>query len=485
MCSKLKRLPELPNNLKELDLFGCKSLFEIPSSFKHLTNVESLDLFCCESLTSIPSGICKWKSLRSLYLNNCSKIDKFPDDIGTLESLTKIEAAGTGIREVPSSISYLKSLRSLSFSRCKGEDGVGLLLPPLLGFHNLSNLDLSDCGITELPDDIGCLTSLESLCLERNNFESIPESIINLSNLEFLDISYCQRIKVLPKFRYWTHISAVDCTSLEELSCPSFHNDIFAKHSQSIEANFSNCFKLNRNLRNNFVNDTLLNLLNIQGLAASVKRRSHHQVYKGAPLCGCMCYPGCEIPEFFNIRSNGSSINVNLPPDWSNYNFLCFALCVVVPFDRESSYSKVNYECSIISKDGDRRVELYRTFGSPCSLFWFPYFGPDYIRSNHVIIGFGFHLFREFCDNEFSFQFYVTNKKRSNIEKCAVRLMFSLHLETSDECEEVDGPHLEESDEEDEPRPMRLNDEFEEENEHLEESDEEDEPHPMGLKHME
>ncbi|KAK1581641.1 hypothetical protein Q3G72_007643 [Acer saccharum] len=37
------------------------------------------------------------------------------------------------------------------------------------------------------------------------------------------------------------------------------------------------------------------------GLAASVKRRSHHQVYEGAPLSVLMCYPGNEIPECFNI----------------------------------------------------------------------------------------------------------------------------------------------------------------------------------------
>ncbi|KAI9185857.1 hypothetical protein LWI28_011338 [Acer negundo] len=556
-CKSITSLPELPNNLKKIDLLCCESLLKIPASFKHLTNLESLELFGCESLSSIPdckglvslgvvyvnrcwklkmlpefpnnvreltlrgipieelpssledlcrleildlngcsrlkslpSSVCKWKSLRSLSLNNCSKIDKFPDDIGTLESLTKIGAAGTAIREVPSSISYLKSLSSLSFSRCKGEDGVGLLLPPLLGFHNLNSLDLSDCGITKLPDNIGCLTSLERLCLDGNNFESIPESIINLSNLKFLDISYCQRIKVLPKFRYWINISAVNCTSLEELSCPSFHNDIFAidsaLHGHNIEANFINCFKLNQNLLNNFVNDTLLNLLNIQGLAASVKRRIYHQVYEGALLSVRMCYPGSEIPECFIIQSSGSSINVNLPPNWSNYNFLCFAFCVVVVIpdpdhqcdqhrDYESGYFEVNYECNIKSKDGDPR-----SFGNPDSVFWDPYSGPDYTRSNHVFIGFGCLFFRELCDNEFSFQFYVMNSKGSNIEhckvvKCAVLLMFGQHSETSDECEEEDGQHLEESNKKDEPRQMRLNDKCEEE----------DEPHPKRLKHIE
>ncbi|TXG67428.1 hypothetical protein EZV62_008703 [Acer yangbiense] len=519
-CENITSIPELPNNVRNLTL-GDTSIEELPSSFEDLCRLQMLELDDCSRLKSLPSSVCKWKSLLTLSLNNCSKIDKFPNDIGTLESLIEIQAVGTAIREVPSSISYLKSLRSLSFSGCKGEDGVGLLLPPLLGFHKLNSLNLSDCGITELPDNIGCLTSLERLYLGRNNFESIPESIINLSNLEFLDISYCQRIKVLPKFRYWINIFAVNCTSLEELSCPSFFDS--ALHYERTGADFINCFKLNRNLLNNFVNDTLLNLLNIQlGLAAPVKRRYHRQicftpslhfrydgtfffflgVYQGAQLCVCMCYPGTEIPECFNIRSGGSSINVNLPPDCSNYNFLCFALCVVLRIpdpnhqcdqhrDCGSRYVSVTYECNIKSKDGDRRVELFKPFGHPGSSFWVLDSGLDCIRSNHVIIGFGFRFFRELCDNEFSFQFYVENKIGSNIEqckleKCAVRLMFGLHLETSDECGKEDGPHLEEFDKEDEPCPMRLNAEYEEENgQHLEESNEEDEPHPKRLKHME
>ncbi|TXG60284.1 hypothetical protein EZV62_014857 [Acer yangbiense] len=574
-CKKLKRIPELPNNLETLGLSYCSSLVEFPSSFKHLNKVEFLNFSSCKSLTSIPDlrafkslndllicccpnfkmlpevtknitwldlsdaqleelplslkdldslkhlnlngcsmlkslprSVCNWKSLEFLYLNDCSKIDKLPDDIGTLESLECIQARGTAVRELPPSISCLKRLNSLDFSGCKGENGEGLLLPPLSGLENLEYLYLSDCGITALPETLGCLTSLEKLHLGRNDFESIPGSIINLSQLHILDISYCERLRVLPELHVGTCIKAVTCTSLEVLSYFSFKNEDF-----QLDANFINCFKLDRNALNDVVKDTLQK---IQGPAAALVKKSNHQkVYKGVSPYAHMKYPGSEIPEWFSYRSRGSCIDVELPPSWLDYNFLCFALCIVVANpdldnqcdhdrDIDRRYSKVNYECNVKSKDGDQPVETerlcgnhYSLFGDPYSLFEVPHSTPDHIRSNHVIIGFGYHFFRDLCDNKFSFQFYdkvfkpeyvftsryhmeknelyvdenELNIEFCKVEECGVHLMFGQHLETSDEGEEEDEKLLEESNEEDESR--------------LEESGEEAEPHPKRLKHIE
>ncbi|TXG60286.1 hypothetical protein EZV62_014859 [Acer yangbiense] len=215
-----------------------------------------------------------------------------------------------------------------------------------------------------------------------------------------------------------------------------------------------------------------------------------------------MKYPGSEIPEWFSYQSNGSFIDVELPPPWLDYNFLWFALCIVVAnqdldyqcdHDRDNDYrsSKVNYECHIKSKDGDRLVGTIKLRGYPNSMFTEHHFTPDHIRSNHVIIGSGYHISRDLCDNQLSFRFYVkvepeygftsrnlmdendlyVDENELNIEECGVHFMFGQHLESSDESEEEDESHLEESDEEDESR--------------FEESDEEVEPHPKRLKHIE
>ncbi|KAI9159994.1 hypothetical protein LWI28_004070 [Acer negundo] len=171
-------------------------------------------------------------------------------------------------------------------------------------------------------------------------------------------------------------------------------------------------------------------------------------VYVGKSPSASICYPENDIPKWFSFRNTGSFIDVKLPPYWFNYNFICLALSVVVTIsdpdhqcdhqgDYYNRYSNVNYEVIVKSKDGDR------CFGPAVasSLFPVPYFGPDYIMSNHVIIGFGYRFFRELCDDEFFFRFYVKDKNESNLKhikvvKCGVHLMFGLNLETSGDDDE-------------------------------------------------
>ncbi|KAK0596733.1 hypothetical protein LWI29_018504 [Acer saccharum] len=192
-------------------------------------------------------------------------------------------------------------------------------------------------------------------------------------------------------------------------------------------------------------------------------------------LPASIIYPESKIPEWFHYQSKGSFIDVKLPPLWLNCNFLCFALCIVAipnpdhqcnhPDYGWHRYSEVTYDCIVKSKDGNRRVKI-NLFGCrrfrddfhemPYTLLETPDCGLYGMKSNHVIIGFGYYFFREFCDNEFSFQFNVEglgggydDKEHCKVEMCGVHLMSGLHLETSNESEEKDEPHLEESDEED------------------------------------
>ncbi|KAK2653079.1 hypothetical protein Ddye_012935 [Dipteronia dyeriana] len=256
----------------------------------------------------------------------------------------------------------------------------------------------------------------------------------------FLDINNCERIKVLPKLRYWTSISAVICMSLEELSCRSFHNNSFDDGTGV--ANFTNCFKLNQNSLNYLLEGTVLEM---QGLATSIKE-IYNQVYDVKSQPASICYPENDIPKWFSFQSTRSFIDVKLPSHWFNYNFLCFALSVVVTTsdpdhqcdhqgDYDDKYLNVNYEGVFKFKDEDQFCDRINVFEGSYSLFQVPYCGPDYIRSNHMIIGLGYRFFRELCDDEFSFRFYVEDENKSNIEhfkmvKCGVHLMFGLHLET-------------------------------------------------------
>ncbi|TXG65010.1 hypothetical protein EZV62_012004 [Acer yangbiense] len=400
-CSNLEMLPEMPCNIEELWLIGT-AIEELPLSFGNLSRLQKLFLGCCNKLKSLPSSICKWKSLQKLSIGDCSKLNKLPNDIGALESLEELDLEGDPIKELPSSIIHLKNLKSLNLRRCKDLTFSGFNFLPddgTVGLHNLESINLNNSGVTELPEDLGCLSSLFTLNLGGSCLESIPASIVNLSKLSYLDIRNCKRLKCLPKLQVGC-IYARGCTSLDVL--PSLG-------PRFTEAEFVNCFLIEQNKFEDMVKDAL----------PSIKKD-----YNYAKLC----YPGSEIPEWFNFRSMGSFINVELPPNWFNHNFIGFALSIVATPRLDSNQNDferwefIKWQCNIKSKDGQPCVRRRRFSQST----W----------SNHVLVEcpiFPFSPNKLLCyENKVSFEFY-DNSEYLKIEKCGVHLIFGQHLE------EVDG----------------------------------------------
>ncbi|KAL5778602.1 hypothetical protein ACOSQ2_009339 [Xanthoceras sorbifolium] len=424
-CSSLKMLPELPCNIEELKLLG-SAIEELPSSFKYLSKLVTLDLSSSNKLRSLQNDLSKLTSLKRICLTRCSKLDKLPDEIGTLDSLRDFEAKGIAIREVPSSIMCLNNLQKLSLERCKGQDMVGLLLPPLLGLPSMRELDLTDCAITKLPDSLGSLSSLKELYLGRNNFESIPASIKNLSNLQYLDISYCEALQSLPELPLIS-TNAYNCVSLEVISRLSVQDRTVAIGSPFIKVDLINCFKLDRNV---LIGEALLKL---QSLAILWKENYYYKDPHVPPLSTVICFPGSEVPEQFNFQNLGSFVTVELPPDWLNNNFVGFALCAVVAFrDHEDSglFLDINFECELKSEDGQCHV-AHGTLGD-----WniFRSRGQHYkIGSDHVYMGFDSTNYLDDIDElcyEVSFQFYLEGQFGKRIEcckvkECGVRLMYA------------------------------------------------------------
>ncbi|KAK0593072.1 hypothetical protein LWI29_030311 [Acer saccharum] len=427
-CSNLKMLPEMPCDIEELRLTGT-AIEQLPSSIENLSRLVILDLNHCSWLKSLPSSICKWKSLECLCLSDCSKLDKLPNDIGTLKSLRHLLVEGTGIRVVPSSIVYLSNLSELSFRR-----GEGLLLPPLSDLHNLGELDLADCCITEIPDSVGYLSSLKVLNLGGNMLDSIPASFVNLSNLQSLDISFR---KMLLSGHHVEVISITERKSLQE---------ILQKVAGRIAPKYFRCtnFKLDRNILKDIVEDALPKILpKIQGLATLLKEEDRDKDFEDAPSLVHICYPGSEIPEWFNVQSLGSLVKVTLPQDWSN-NFVGFILCTVAAEPAVSGYDTLSIACQYTSSYG----HVVNEFFIDTPYVEYPY------DSKHVIIGFDSRLFPHHiseslsCSTEVSFRFHLrkgSNKlaTRSNnrakrnmgpmVEKCGVRLMYNQrHHDRSD-----------------------------------------------------
>ncbi|KAK8272391.1 hypothetical protein V6Z12_D11G328400 [Gossypium hirsutum] len=89
------------------------------------------------------------------------------------------------------------------------------------------------------------------------------------------------------------------------------------------------------------------------------------------------CVPGSEIPEWFDFKSLGSSMNIQLPSEWcsnnSRINFPSFVASAVVSFP-DSPYTGgefgITCECHLKSRNRDDRCfscYSYFSFGSRLS----------------------------------------------------------------------------------------------------------------------
>ncbi|RXI00726.1 hypothetical protein DVH24_000960 [Malus domestica] len=137
-CTSLKYLPEMPRNIKHLNLSEsgikelpqsvwshekisylnishCSDLEKLPSNICKLKVSGSFDLVGCESLveslSSIPKSICKLKYLEELDLSWCSKLENFPEILEPMEDLQCLKLCGTVVQELHLSVKFLPALQ--------------------------------------------------------------------------------------------------------------------------------------------------------------------------------------------------------------------------------------------------------------------------------------------------------------------------------------------------------------------------------------
>ncbi|KAK3193851.1 hypothetical protein Dsin_025161 [Dipteronia sinensis] len=360
LSRNLTRIPDLSGSpyLEVIDLINCKSLLEISSSIQHLNNLHVLRLEGCESHSSFSSNI-RFESLRNLDLSLCSSVMKFPQISGNIEMLS---LNGTEIEEVPSSIENLSKLSFLDLSDCTRLKHIStnicklkclrsLILkncfklesfPEILEkMESMEILDLSYCSkLVKFPKNIVYLSSLEQLVLRGNNFESLPESIRQLSNLRELWLNDCNKLQsltVLPLgLRY---LEAESCEQLQSLPDASNFAELVTS-AQSISRGsclnfiFTNCLKLSDQKE---CSNILAELLPIIKHMATTEKELQKEVNID------ICYPGNEIPDWFSYLSFGSSMFIQLPQhNGCNRKILGVALCVVIAF-KECCFNDLDY----------------------------------------------------------------------------------------------------------------------------------------------
>ncbi len=240
-----KKLTQIPacifelNHLKKLNLRD-NDIKQIPSEITRLTNLKYLDLIGNEKLTSFPDELIELRTSISLRLTwNVNSI--IP------EWFREIEQLGLEIIE-PDKSSY-KNRRSIT------------TIPD--GILNLENLVLLKIWLRYSNDWIRKLKGLKELELDLsyNRLETLPESVVNLTNLTRLDLSY-NRLETLPE-------SVVNLTNLTRLNLSS--NQL--KTLPESVGNLTNLTRLN--LSSNQLEtlpESVGNLTNLTGLDLSYNR---------------------------------------------------------------------------------------------------------------------------------------------------------------------------------------------------------------------
>ncbi|MED6118727.1 hypothetical protein PIB30_005570 [Stylosanthes scabra] len=165
-------------NLRKVDLNGSSRLIKLPD-FSKASNLREVNLSGCKSLRQVPSSIVSSHKLVRLSLNGCKELRSFSHN------------------------SRLPSLETLSLNGCTGLVEFSLTRnesPSSLIPQTLLQLCLDGCSsLSLLPNNINILSSLTELSLCQTNIRSLPESIKHMSQLKCLNLSNCKRLQSLPE----------------------------------------------------------------------------------------------------------------------------------------------------------------------------------------------------------------------------------------------------------------------------------------------
>ncbi|XP_010494627.1 PREDICTED: disease resistance protein RPS4-like [Camelina sativa] len=430
-CTSLESLPQMNLvSLKTLILSGCSNLEE----FSFISeNLEELYLDGT-SIKGLPSTIGKLRRLIILILKDCKKLSSLPDSIGDLKAIQELILSGcSSLACFPEIKQNLKHLKTLLL------DGTAIKeMPDIL--HRLSvnpgqTSSWSHCDMCEWPRGFYGLSSLRRLCLSKNEFIKLPSSIRDLFHLKWLDLKYCKKlvsVPMLPPNLQW--LDAHGCISLEKIENPLALMLAETEHLHSTFI-FSNCTKLDQNAENIIASYAQWK---IQVMSNALSRYDESFVLD--VLIG-VCYPGWQVPAWFNHRSVGSVLEPKMPRHWSEHGLTGIALCVVVSFtDYKPQYSRFLVRCNCKFKEEDEPLIKFS-----CIMGGWIEHGreePRTIESGHVFIGYtswlhvkkndrgGFENNYKGCfPSEASLQFEVTDGTRhvTNCEvlKCGFSMIYA------------------------------------------------------------
>ncbi|KAM1345947.1 hypothetical protein ACFX2H_035065 [Malus domestica] len=350
-CYCLEYLPEMPGNLTYFCLHGtgikelpesvwsnenisylntsyCSRFSKFPEILKPMERLKSLSLVRT-AVTELPSSICKLKYLESLDLTECSRFSKFPKILKPMEHLVCLSLKGTAVEMLPSSIGNLNRLQDLNLSCCYQLKDVPTSIYSLT---NLERLNFNGCRrLEKLPSSSVGFLSLEELGLSQTGILEIPASIKQASRLSILDLINCLWLQSIPELPVLCNVKAQNCMSLKIVSSSRTSLTQGCDKPNYCYRVFTNCPELDNNSRGNIMDEAQITIMRMETVAPLKDYCLPHHPW---PQINIAC-PGKEIPNWFSYQNEGSSVDIELRPDWFRTGLFGFALSVVVSWVSE------------------------------------------------------------------------------------------------------------------------------------------------------
>ncbi|CAN7124381.1 unnamed protein product [Brassica rapa subsp. narinosa] len=436
--TSISSLSDVPNILR-LNLEGCTSLKELPEEMKKMKKLVFLNLRGCTSLLSLPkitldslktlilSGCSKLRTfelisenLETLYLNGTA-IDELPPAIGNFHRLNFLNLKDCiNLATLPDCLGKLKSLEELKLSRCSKLE----VFPDVKEImESLRVLLLDGTSITEMPSSVIYLSSLRRLCLSRNDkISSLKFDMGHMLHLKWLELKYCTNLTSLPRLPPNLQcLNAHGCTSLRTVaSPPDLRLSTEQIHSTFI---FTNCHEMEQGSKNDIISY-------IQKKSELMSDDRYNQDFVFKALIST-CYPGCDIPAWFNHQALGSVLKMEFPKDCNTGRFIGVTLSVVVSFKeyKHQNNSTLQLKCTCEFTNASLSPESFIVGG------WSePGDEPHTVESDHVFIGYTtwFNIKKRqqlSSANEVFLRFEVTNGTSAVVECEVMKSGFSLVYE--------------------------------------------------------
>lgn len=160
-------------------------ILTLPENLGNLTNLTTFRLDAQKMLGTSPVPLPANMRGRAGIL--------LPESIGTLENLQILECTSCNLQVIPPFVSGLSKLQVLTINDSSIRE-----IPEMVLSERMNVLTITNSNLESLPESIGNLINLNTLILNSNRLTTLPSSIRNLTKLKTLELNHNQLTTLPP-----------------------------------------------------------------------------------------------------------------------------------------------------------------------------------------------------------------------------------------------------------------------------------------------